>query len=125
MNGTTTSASSCEPLIVTLPRCHSLVIGLGNAVCKRPLRYPGRVSVTARASSATPMVATRTITRGALNNRRITASSTTVPASVPLNTAKRSEGQYGQCDFPAMTASKAAAGTPRSPTAKLITRLDR
>ncbi len=79
----------------------------------------------ARASSATPIVATSTMTRGALNSRRITASSTTVPARVPASTARTSDGQYGQFAFPAMSASNAAAGTPRSATAKLMTRLDR
>src|SRR3981081_1963682 len=45
ITGTTMMASSCDPLMVTLPKCHSLVIGLGNAVRRRRVRYPGKVSV--------------------------------------------------------------------------------
>jgi hypothetical protein len=44
----------------------------------------GSARLTAWASSATPMVATSTMTRGAWNSRRITASSTTVPDSAPM-----------------------------------------
>ena len=36
--GTTISTSSCGPWTVTLPTCHSPVIGLGNAVCSVPVR---------------------------------------------------------------------------------------
>ena len=52
------------------------------------------------------------MTRGALNSRRMTASSTTVPVSVPTTSATTSAGQYGQPCLPTMIASSAAAGTP-------------
>jgi hypothetical protein len=49
--------------------------------------------VIARASSAMPIVATSTMTRGALNSRRMIASSTTVPESVPMRIANAKAGQ--------------------------------
>ncbi len=76
-------------------------------------------------SWATPMVATNTMTRGDLNSRRITASSTSTPVSVPSARATKSDGQYGQWWTPAMTAKSAVAGMPMLPTAKLMTRDDR
>ena len=51
-----------------------------------------RERTTACTSSATPIVATSTITRGALNSRRMTAISTTVPDSVPTSTANDERG---------------------------------
>ena len=62
-------------------------------------------SVIASHSCATPMVATRTITRGALNKRRITASSMSTPVRVPSTGAMASDGQYGQPCTPTITAN--------------------
>ena len=67
--------------------------GSGNSVCSDPVRYSGSASVTAWHSCATPIVATRTMTRGDLNSRRITASSMMVPVSVPKASAANRAGQ--------------------------------
>ncbi len=93
MTGTTISTTSCGPVTVMLPTFHSLLMGVGNWLWNLPVRYCGIASVTPRASSAIPIVATSTITRGALKSRRITTSSTTVPERVPTIRAKISAGK--------------------------------
>ncbi len=126
MSGTTMSTSSWLDVTSTSPiGFHCPSNGTGNCVCSEPVRYEGSASVIASHSCATPMVATSTMTRGDLNKRRITASSTTTPLSVPRMRARISDGMYGQPCTPAMTAKRATAGMPMLPTAKLITRDER
>src|SRR5262245_1381207 len=123
--GTMISTRSCGPVNVIEPISQLLQIGVGYCVENSPELYEGRVNVTARANSAMPIVATRTITRGALARRRITVSSTTVPVAAPSKTARTKPTQYGMFELTTATASTAAAGTPMSPTAKLMTRVER
>src|SRR3979409_1456492 len=103
------------------PGYHGPGNGTGNRVWSVPVRYAGSESVIASQSWATPMVATSTITRGDLNNRRMTANSTNTPVRVPTASEAISDGQYGQWCTPTITANNAVAGMPMLPTAKLMT----
>ena len=93
MIGTTIRTRSCGPVRVIDPSSHRLLIGVGYCVENSPVWYDGSVRVTARANSATPIVATSTMTRGALARRRITVSSTTVPLNAPSTSAPMSANQ--------------------------------
>ncbi len=85
MTGTTMRTSSwLAETSMSSPGYHVPLNGTGNCVCSDPVRYAGSDSVIASHSCATPMVATSTMTRGALNRRRMTASSTSTPVSVPM-----------------------------------------
>ena len=85
----------------------------------------GNAAITARISWATPTVATSSITRGRLNRRRTTVSSTSAPANVPISKAAARPIQKGKPQSICISANKPAAGSPRFPTAKLITRVER
>ena len=120
MSGTTMITSSCGPVTVMLPIVHWLLdrgrvlaLELAGAVV-------GKLKRDRAASSAIPIVATSTITRGALNSRRMIEQLDDRARRVPTSSAKISAGKYGQPAFDTQIASTAAAGTPRSPTAKLM-----
>ena len=79
----------------------------------------------ASASCATPIVATNTITRGAVNRRVITVNSIAAANRPPAATATISASQKFQPYWITNNANSAADSAPIAPTAKLMTRLDR
>ena len=88
ISGTTIRISSwLADTSMSSPGCQVPENGCGNCVWSEPVRYSGSASVTASQSCATPMVATSTITRGALNNRRMTVTSMSAPMSTPMTRA--------------------------------------
>ena len=76
-------------------------------------------------SCATPIVATKTMTRGALNRRRMTNRSINQPTTPPTSTQTANAIQYGTSQLMTMRASSAAARPPISAIARLMTRVDR
>ena len=75
------------------------------------------------ASSATPAVATSTITLGASNSGRMTMSSVRKPNSIPASRAPTTARPYGT-PFECSRYSVQMAAPPNSPWAKLNTPLD-
>lgn len=91
--GTTTMTESWAPVTWMPARVHVPETATGYPVYVEPVL--GKAEATARASSAIPMVATRTMTLGELNSLRITAISTRTANIVPTRSAKGAATQKG------------------------------
>ena len=87
----------------------------------------GKAARMASESWAMPIVATSTITRGALKSRRITISSTSAPNSVPTTSADRQRRASTGTPYCAdhQGEERRRRGSRCWPTAKLMTRVDR